>query len=157
MRYVAFLTVEDCVGSVTQNLVDELVTESLPDVGGGPEQADWNTTLEDSVGTWTDTGTGSDEDHTTEHGSNPKDTVCRKTTNPELGRWVLDNIGGPVTSARNDEGEFVSLGLGDSGESVPFLEGRVGDPDSRASVGAGYLIVNKLILTRGRKENTYCS
>lgn len=43
------------------------------------------------------------------------------TPDPELGRWVLDDIRSPITSARNDEGELVPLGLGDSGEGVPFL------------------------------------
>ena len=138
LGYIAFHTVENRVGSIMQDLVDELVTESLSDVGGGPEQADWDATLEDCVGTWANAGTGGDEDHATEHGSNPEDTIGGKTTNPELGRRVLNDVGGPVTSTRNDEGELVSLGLGDGGESVPFLERRVSDPDGRASVGAGY-------------------
>jgi len=96
-------TVENRVGSVTQNLIHELVTESLSDVGGDPEQPDRNTTLEDSVGTWTDAGTGGDEDHAPEHWSNPEDTACGNTTDPELGGWVLDDIRGPVTSAGNDD------------------------------------------------------
>jgi len=137
-RYIVFLTVENCVGSITEDLIDELVTESLSDVGGGPEQADWDTTLKDSVRTWTDTRTCGHENHATEHGGNPEDTIGGKTTNPELGRRVLNDIGGPITSARNDKGELVPLGLGNGGESVPFPEGRVGDPDGRASVGAGY-------------------
>jgi len=137
-RYIKFLTVENCVRSITEDLINELVTEGLSDVGGGPEQADWDTTLEDSVRTWTDTGTGGDEDHAAEHGGNPEDTVGRKTTNPELGRWVLNDVRGPITSARNDEGKLVPLGLWDGGESVPLPEGRMGDPDGCAGVGAGY-------------------
>ena len=137
-RYIVFLTVENCVGSITEDLIDELITESLSDVGGGPEQADRDTTLEDGVRTGTDTGTGGYEDHAAEHGGNPEDTVGRKTANPELGRWVLNNISSPVTSSGNDEGELVPLGLGDGGKSVPFSEGRVGDPNGRTGIGAGY-------------------
>ena len=136
-RYIIFHTVENRVGSIAEDLIDELVTESLSDIGGGPEQADWDTTLEDSVCTWTNTGTGGDEDHAAEHGGDPEDTIGRKTTDPELGRWVLNDISGPVTSARNDERELVPLGLGDGSKCVPFPEGRVGDPDGRAGVGAG--------------------
>ena len=85
LRYIVFLTVNNCVGSTAQNLIDELVAEGLTDVGGGPEQAEWDTTLKDSVGAWTDTGTGGDEDRAAEHGSNPEHTIGRHTMNPELG------------------------------------------------------------------------
>lgn len=57
---VTIPTVENCVGGITQNLIDEFVAESLADVRGSPEQADWDTTLKNSVGTWTNTGTSSD-------------------------------------------------------------------------------------------------
>ena len=137
-RYIVFLTVENCVGSITEDLINELVTESLPDVGGGPEQANWDTTLEDGVRTRADTGTSGHEDHAAEHGGNPEDTVGRKATNPELGRWVLNDISSPVTSAGNDEGELVLFGLGDGGESVPFPERRMGNPNGRACIRAGY-------------------
>ena len=62
----------------------------------------------------------------------------RNATNPELGRWVLNDVGSPITSARNDERELVPFGLGDGGKGVPFLEGRVSNPDSGSSAGAGY-------------------
>jgi len=87
-RDVVFLTVENCIGSIAQNLINELVTESPSDVGGSPEQVDWDTTLEYSVGTWYNTRTGGNEDRAAEHGSNPKDTVCGKTTDPEFGRGL---------------------------------------------------------------------
>ena len=71
LEYIVFLTVDNCVRSIAHNLIDELVTKSLADVGGSPEQADWDATLEESVGTWTDTGTGSYDHHAAEHRSNP--------------------------------------------------------------------------------------
>ena len=92
--------------------------------------------MQDSVSTWTDAGTGGDQHHTAEHGSNPEDTIGGKATDPELGRWVLNDVSGPVTGARDDEGELGPLGLGDGGESVPFLEGGVGNPDGRTGVRA---------------------
>ena len=131
-------TVENRVGGITQNLIYEFITKSLANVGGGPEQADWNATLEYSVCTWTNTGTSGNENHTAEQGDTSEDTVGGNTTNPELGRWVLNDVRSPVTSTRNNEGKFVPLGLGDGGEGVPFLEGRMGNPDGRASAGAGY-------------------
>jgi len=85
-----------------KNLIDEFITESFPDVGRGPEQADGDTALEDCVGTGADTGTGGDEDHPAEHGHNPQNTVGRETTYPQLGGGVVDDVGGPVTGTRDD-------------------------------------------------------
>ena len=130
-------TVENCVWGIAQDLVDEFVTESLADIGGGPEQADWDATFKDSVGARTNTGTCGDEDHATKQGDNPEDTVSGNTADPELGRWILNDVRSPVTGTRNDEGELVSLGLGDGCEGVPFLEGSMSNPDGRTSAGAG--------------------
>lgn len=105
-----------------KDLVDKLVTESLPDVGRGPKQANGNTTLEDGVGTGTDTGTGSDEDHPAEHGGNPQNTIGGDATYPQLGRGVINDVGCPITGTGNHERELVLGRLGDGGEGVPFLE-----------------------------------
>ena len=74
--------VEDSIRGIVKDLVDEVVTESLPDVGRSPEQADGNTTLEDGVSAGTNTGTGGDEDHPAEHGDNPQNTIGGETTDP---------------------------------------------------------------------------
>lgn len=96
----------------------------------------------DSVGTRTDNGTGGYEHHAAKHGSNPKDTIGGKITDPELSEWILNVVGGPVTSAGNDKGELVSLGFRDGSESLSFLKGRMCDQNGRASVGAGQMKVS---------------
>ena len=65
-----------------KDLVDEIVTESFPDVGRGPEEADWDTALENGVSAGANTGTCGDEDHPAEHGNDPQNTVGGKTTDP---------------------------------------------------------------------------
>lgn len=121
-----------------EDLVDEFVTESFPDVGRSPEQADGDTAFEDGVSARTDTGTGGDENHPAEHGDDPQNTIGGETTDPQLGRGVIDDTSGPVTSTRDNERELVPGWLGDGGEGVPFLEGRVGDTDGGAGVRTGY-------------------
>ena len=130
--------VEDGIGGVVKNLVDELVTKSLPHVGRSPEQADGDTALEDGVSAGTNTGTGGDEDHPAEHGHNPQNTIGGETTDPQLGGGVVNDVGRPVTSTGDDERELVPGWLGDTGEGVPFLERRVGDTDGSTGVRAGY-------------------
>lgn len=130
--------IEDSIGSVLEDLVDELITEGLPDIWRGPKQADGDTTLEDGVSTRANTGTGGDEDHPAEHGGDPQNTICGETTDPQLSRGIVNDVGGPVTSSRDDEGELVLGWLGDGGEGVPFLERGVGDTDGSAGVRAGY-------------------
>lgn len=143
LRCIIFPTVEDCVGSKAQDLIDELITESFPDVGPTPEQADGDTALEDGVSTGTNSRTGGNEDHPAEQGDSPQNTVGGDTADPQLGRWVLNNIGSPVTSARDDEGELVPLWLGYGGKSVPFLERRVSNPDGGTGVRASCWIVSQ--------------
>ena len=121
-------------------MIDEFITESLAGVLGRPEQADWDATLEERIYTWSNTGTSGYKNHAAEQGDNPDKTVGGNTTDPELGRWVLDDVRGPVASARNDEGELVSLGLRDGSEGMPFLERRMSNPDGSASAGAGYFM-----------------
>ena len=150
--------VEDSIGSIVKNLIDELVTKSLPDVWRGPEQADGDTALEDCVSAGANTGTGGDEDHPAEHGHNPQNTVGGETTDPQLGGGVVDDVRGPVTSARDDERKLVPSWLGDTGEGVPFLERGVGNTDSSASVRAGYNpIISIPWLSGDYEEVTYCS
>lgn len=73
------------------------------------------------------------------------------TTNPEFGRWVLNDVRSPITSARDYEGELVPLGFGDGGEGVPFLEGSVSDANGRAGARASYGNANQCgpVLTGG--------
>ena len=131
------LTIENCVRSIAQNLIDELVTESFTDVRGGPEQPDRDATLKDIVGTWTDARAGGDENHTAEHGGDPEDTIGRETTNPKLGKWALNDISRPVTSAGNDEGELVLLGFRDGSKSVPLREREISGWPCRCRGGLG--------------------
>jgi len=141
-----------------KNLVYEFITEGLPDVGRGPEQANGDTALEDGVGAGTDTGTGGNEDHPAEHGHNPQNTVGRETTDPQLGWGVVNDVGGPVTSTGDDERELVPGWLGDTGEGVPFLERRVGNTDGSAGVRAGYNPIMSIPWLSGdHGEMTYCS
>ena len=141
-----------------KDLIDEFVTESLPDVGRSPEQADGDTALEDGVSAGADTGTCGDEDHPAEHGDDPQNTVGGETTDPQLGRRVFNDVGGPVTSTRDDERELVPGWLGDGGEGMPFLERRVGDTDGSASIRAGCNpIVSIPRWSGGHEETTYCS
>jgi len=77
--------VENCIGGIMKNLVNELVTESLPDVGRGPEQTNGDTTLENCISAGADTRAGGDEKHPAEHGHNPQNTTGRETTDPQLG------------------------------------------------------------------------
>ena len=72
--------VEDSIWGVIKDPVNELVAESLPDIGRGPEQPDWDTAFEGGVGTGANTGTSGDKDHPVEYRSDPQDTVSRKTT-----------------------------------------------------------------------------
>ena len=148
---IVSLTVDDRIGRISENLVNELVAESLSDIGRGPEHADWDTTLEDDIGAWTNAGASGDQDHAAEHGNQPEDTTGGNTTDPKLVGRVLDHFGGPVASTRNDEGELVLPRLGDSCESMPFLEGRVGDSDSHTGVRAGYCN-RELTLQDARQE-----
>lgn len=60
------------------------------------------------------------------------------STDPEFGWWVINDARSPVASTGNDKRELVPLGLRDGGKGVPFLERRMGNPDGRASAGAGY-------------------
>lgn len=128
--------VEDGIGGILEDLVDELVTESLPDVGGSPEEANRDATLEDGVGAGANAGTCGNKDHPAEHGDNPQDAVGWDTTDPQLGRWIIDNVCSPVTSPRDDERELVPSWLGDGGKGMPFPKRGVGDTDRSTGVRA---------------------
>ena len=84
------------------------------------------------------TGTSGDEHHPAEHGNNPQDPMGGNTTDPQLGRRVVNDVRSPVTGTRDDERELIPGGLGDSGEGVPFLERREGDADGGCGVRASY-------------------
>ena len=138
MRYLAFLTVDNRIRRIPQNLINVLVTESLSNIGRAPDQANWNTALIDNMRTWSDTRTGGDEDYAAEHGSDLEDTTGGNATDPELGGWVIDDARGPVTSARNDGAKFVHPGLGDGGKAVPFPEWRMCESDCRSGGWTGF-------------------
>jgi hypothetical protein len=142
-----------------KDLVDKLVTESLPDVGRSPEKADRDTTLKDGIGTGANPGTCGDEDHPAEQGDDPQNTVGGETPDPQLGWGIVNDAGGPVTSTRDDEGELVPRWFGDGGEGVPFLEGGVGDTDGSAGVRASYNSITSIPWSDGYGcgEITYCS
>lgn len=125
--------VKDGIWGVVKDLVDEFITESLPNVWRSPEQADGDTALENGVCARTDTGTGGDEDHPAKHGDNPQDTVNGDATDPQLGWRIVDNICRPVTSTRYNERELILGWLGNGGKGVPFPERRVSYTDASAS------------------------
>lgn len=135
------LTVDNGLGVGLKNGVNELVTESLSDIRGSPEDAHGDTLLEDGGSARTNTGTGGDDDHATEHWDELEDTVSWDTLDPNPGRWISDVLGGPVTSARDDERVSFLSGHGDRGKSVPFLQGSVGDAHEGTSGGSDYVTV----------------
>ena len=108
--------VEDGVWSVTKDLVDELVTESLSDVWGSPEHAEGDATLEDDVSAGANAGAGGDEDHSAEHGDDPQNIARGDITDPQFGwRRVVEYVRSPVTNT----GDYKSSLVG--GKAVPLL------------------------------------
>lgn len=71
---------------------------------------------------------------------------------PPTGRWVLNDVGGPVTSTRDDKRELVPGWLGDGDEGVPFHERRIGDTDCSAGVGASYDPIMSMPWWLGERE-----
>lgn len=74
--------VEHSVRGVLEDLVDELIAESLPNIWRGPEYAEGDTALEDGVSAGADTRTGCDEDNPVEHGDDPQNAACGDPTDP---------------------------------------------------------------------------
>ena len=150
--------VEHGIWGIMKYLVDELITESLPNVRRSPEQANGDTALENGVGARANTGTGGDEDHPAEHRNNPQDAVDGNTADPQLGWRVVDHVRRPVTSARDDERELVPSRFGDSGKCVPFPERRMSDTDPSSCGRAGYDSIVLIPCWLGQYRTiTYCS
>jgi hypothetical protein len=149
--------VEYSIWGVMEDLVDKLVTESFPNVGRGPEQADGDSALEDGVSTRANTRTSGDKDHPPEHGNNPQNTINWDATNPQLGWRVVDNVRSPVTSTRDDERELVPGWLGDGCEGMPLLERRVSDADASSGSGSSYKSVGSIQSRPDKREITYRS
>lgn len=118
-------TIDDSPRRRSKDLVDQLVTERLADIGGRPQEPNRHALLEDARRARPDAASSRHEHHTAEEWRDPKHTIAWNATNPELFRRLLNHLTRPIPGARYDERIACFPWLRDGGEAMPFHEGAI--------------------------------
>lgn len=93
-----FLTIYYSIGRFFQDGVDKVVAESLPNVWRCPQELDWHLLLEYDWRTGAYSGTGGNDDNTTEKRYNAEYSESRYTSNPQVRGGAANLLRSPITS-----------------------------------------------------------